>query len=263
MLLGIFTVIVLFLLIAPIFILVPLSFTSLNYFKFPPKGFSLQWYRAFFQNQEWVNGFIRSIGISILAIIFSLILGSMAAYAVTRIDFKFKKVFMAYMVTPMVIPVIIISVALYNSFAPMHLTNTILGIVLAHTLLSIPMVFVTLMTGLKGVDRNIELAASGLGAKGLRVFFEITLPQIRSSVISAALFAFTTSIDEITVTMFISGDKTKTLPVAMWEAMRNNITPDIAAVSTILIGITLVLLSLSQIPKIVSSKHKRRIQENM
>ncbi|WP_446897942.1 ABC transporter permease [Clostridium sp. LBM24168] len=240
--LPIIVIVVLFFLIAPVFVLVPLSFTSLSYFKFPPPGFSTQWYHAFFSNSQWMECFVRSLGIAALTVILSLIIGTMAAAAVTRVEFKYKEIFMAFMVMPMVIPVIIISIAIYNTFSPLRLTDTIPGIVLAHTLLAIPMVFVTVMTGLKGVDKNIELAAMGLGSRYIKVFFNITLPQIKASMLSAAIFAFSTSIDEVTVTMFIAGANTKTLPVAMWESMRNNITPDIAAVSTILICITLLML---------------------
>lgn len=255
--LPIVVIVVLFFLIAPVFVLIPLSFTSLTYFKFPPPGFSTQWYRAFFDNSQWMECFGRSIGISILTVILSLVIGTMAAAAVTRIKFKYKEIFMAFMVMPMVIPVIIISIALYNAFSPLRLTDTIQGIVLAHTLLSIPMVFVTVMTGLKGVDRNIELAAMGLGSRYIGVFFHITLPQIKASMLSAAIFAFSTSIDEVTVTMFIAGANTKTLPVAMWESMRNNIAPDIAAVSTILIGITLLMLGIQGIMKSRVAKIKQ------
>ncbi len=252
--LPIVVIVVLFFLIAPVFVLVPLSFTSLSYFKFPPPSFSMQWYHAFFNNSQWVQCFGRSIVIAALTVGMSLVIGTMAAAAVTRIEFKHKDVFMAFMVLPMVIPVIIISIALYNTFSSLGLTDTILGLVLAHTLLSIPMVFVTVMTGLKSVDKNIELAAMGLGSKYISIFFNITLPQIKPSMVSAAIFAFSTSIDEVTVTMFISGAKTKTLPVAMWESMRNNITPDIAAVSTILISITLVMLFIQEIVRGRSAK---------
>jgi len=247
--LPIIVIVILFFLIAPVFVLIPLSFTSLSYFKFPPPSYSTQWYHAFFNDSQWTQCFGRSLGIAVLTVILALILGTMAAAAVTKVEFKFKNIFMGFMVMPMVIPVIIISVALYNSFAPLKLTNTIPGIVLGHTLLAIPMVFVTVMTGLKGVDKNIELAAMGLGSKQISVFFNITLPQIKASIFSAAIFAFSTSIDEVTVTMFLAGSKTKTLPLAMWESMKTSITPEIAAVSTILIGITLMMLLIQGLVK--------------
>ncbi|WP_416044743.1 ABC transporter permease [Clostridium tyrobutyricum] len=255
--LPIVVVFVLFFLIAPVFVLIPLSFTSLSHFKFPPPSFSTQWYHAFFNNSQWIECFVRSLGVAALTVILSLIIGTMAAAAVTRLKFKYKDIFMGFMVMPMVIPVIIVSIALYNTFSPLRLTDTIPGIVLSHTLLAIPMVFVTMMTGLKTVDRNTELAAMGLGSKSINVFFSITLPQIKASILSAAIFAFSTSIDEVTVTMFIAGANTKTLPVAMWESMRNNITPDIAAVSTILIAITLVMIAVQGFVKGRTAKIKQ------
>ena len=255
MLLAIVVTLILLFILIPVFVLIPLSFTSVNYFKFPPPGYSTKWYLDFFQNKEWIECFIRSLGVACLTSILALILGSMAAMAVTRLKFKYKNIFMALMVAPMVIPVVIIGVALYNSFAPLRLNNTILGLVLSHTLLAIPIVFITLTAGLKGVDSNIELAASGLGAKPLEVFFNIVVPQIKPSIASASLFAFITSLDEVTVTIFLSGTKTKTLPIAMWESMRNNITPTIASVSTILILGTILASLLPEVIRSMAAKH--------
>jgi putative spermidine/putrescine transport system permease protein len=235
-----FVILVLLFLVAPVLVLIPLSFSSLSYFQFPPPSYSLKWYQAFFQDQEWVRAFIRSLNIAFFTTILSLTLGILAAYSVTKINFRLKTVFMGLMVAPMIIPVVIIGIAQYNFFSPLKLTNTIPGLVLSHSLIAIPIVFTTLIAGLKGVDSNIELAAAGLGTRPLGVFFKITLPQVKPSVVSAAIFAFITSLDEITVTIFLSGTKTKTLPIAMWESMRNNINPTIASVSSILIMGTLL-----------------------
>lgn len=252
--LTIIVILILFFILVPVFVLMPLSFTSVNYFKFPPPGYSIKWYQDFFQNKEWIECFIRSLGVAFLTAVLALILGTMASMAVTRINFKYKKIFMSLMVAPMVIPVVIIGIALYNSYAPLKLNNTILGLVLSHTLLAIPIVFITLTAGLKGVDSNIELAAAGLGSKPLGVFFKIIVPQIKPSILSAALFAFITSLDEVTVTIFLSGTKTKTLPIAMWESMRNNITPTIASVSTILILGTILASLLPEVIRFVTAK---------
>ncbi len=137
---------------------------------------------------------------------------------------------MAVMVAPMVVPVIIVAIAMYDTFAPMHVTNTLGGLVLAHSVLAVPIVFVTGMTGLKGIDRRLELASKGLGSTPLGTFFKITFPLIRPSILSGALFALITSLDEVVVTIFIAGEKTKTLPVVMWENLRTQIDPTIAVV---------------------------------
>jgi len=247
--LAIVAILVLLFIILPILVLIPLSFTSVNYFTFPPVGFSMKWYQDFLANEEWIECFFRSLGVACLTAILAVIIGTLASMAVTRMNFKYKKAFMALMVAPMVIPVVIIGIALYNFYAPLRLNNTIVGLVLSHTLLAIPIVFITLTAGLKGVDSNIELAAAGLGSKPIGVFFKIILPQIKTSMLSACLFAFITSLDEITVTIFLSGTNTKTLPIAMWESMRNNITPTIAAVSTILIFGTVISFLLPEIFK--------------
>ncbi|MBU3113231.1 ABC transporter permease [Clostridium lacusfryxellense] len=252
--LAIIAILILLFIILPILVLIPLSFTSLNYFKFPPTGFSLKWYQDFLQNEEWVECFFRSLEVACLTAILAIIIGTLASLAVTRINFKHKKAFMALMVAPMVIPVVIIGVALYNFYAPLKLNNTIMGLVLSHTLIAIPIVFITLTAGLKGVDSNIELAAAGLGSKPIGVFFKIILPQIKPSMLSACLFAFITSLDEITVTIFLSGTKTKTLPIAMWESMRNNITPTIASVSTILIFGTIISFMLPELFRLLFRK---------
>lgn len=241
MLLYIFTFLVVIFLISPIIVLVPISFTSLSYFKFPPPSFSTQWYESFIQNDEWMKSFFKSLELSCVVVILSVIIGTIAALAVSRVNFKFKKAFMALMVTPMIIPIVIIGVALLNSFAKIGLNDTMTGLMIAHTLIAVPIVFVTIMSGLKGLDRNIELAATGLGSTEIGVFFKIMLPQLKSSMMSACLFAFITSFDEVSVTLFLAGTKTKTLPVAMWETMRTELTPTLAAVSSILISLTIIM----------------------
>lgn len=237
--------IILFLFTAPIPIIIIMSFTSLSYFKFPPPDFSLKWYEAFFSNSAWVNSLFTSIKVAILTTILATIIGTLAANAVVRINFWGKKVFMGLMVAPMIIPVIITGVALYRFFSPFQLDGTLFGLVLSHTVLAIPIVFVTVLASLKGMDRNIELAAMGLGSTPIRTFFDITLPNIKAAIFSSLLFSFLISFDEVVVTIFLSGPTTKTLPVKMWEDLRTQIEPTIAAISTILI-MSIVIIYLLQ-----------------
>ncbi|WP_047154005.1 ABC transporter permease [Aneurinibacillus tyrosinisolvens] len=246
-------------LIAPILVIIPLSFTSVSFFRFPPPGFSLQWYSSFSENQEWVDGLFRSVYVAVLTAITSTILGTMAATAVTRLNFRGKKLFMSLMVAPMIIPIIIVGIALYHSFAPLKLTNSLTGLVLSHSVLAIPIVFVTITASLRGVDRNLELAAMSLGATPIGAFFKITLPLIRPAMLSGCLFAFITSLDELVVTIFIAGARTKTLPIVMWENLRAQVDPTIAAVSTILIIGTIALFA---IQAWVSSRAAKLHQES-
>lgn len=247
-------------LISPILVVIPMSFSSASFFQFPPPGYSLKWYLSFFDNKEWVVGLLRSLFIAFFTSILSTILGIMASLAVTRLNFWGKKVFMTLMVAPMIIPVIITGVALYHSFAPLNLTNSFVGLILAHTVLAIPVVFVTVTASLKGMDRNLEWAALGLGSTPLGAFFKVTLPLIRPGVLSGALFAFIISLDEVVVTMFLAGAKTKTLPIAMWENLRIQVDPTMAAVSTILIAITISLFVSQELVSARKARLKNKLQ---
>ncbi|MDQ0219859.1 ABC transporter permease [Peribacillus cavernae] len=233
--------IILLALIAPIFVVIPVSFTSSSFFEFPLPGYSAKWYVGFWENGEWIDSLLRSIYIAIFASALSTALGTMAAVAVTKLAFWGKKLFMSFMIAPMIIPVVILGIALYHSFAPLKLTNSFLGLVLGHAVLGIPIVFVMMIASLKGIDRNLELAAMGLGSTPIGAFFKVTVPLIRPAVLSGYLFAFIASLDEVVVTIFLAGAKTKTLPVVMWENLRSQIDPTMAAVSSILIVGTITI----------------------
>lgn len=239
--LRIYTGIVAFFLVIPILIVIPISFTSSRLFEFPPPDYSLQWFTNFLENEEWLDGLYRSFIVGIGTTLLSTILGTMAAIAIVKLKFPGKQLFMGLMIAPMVIPVIIMAIALYYTFSSLQLTNSLLGLTLAHTVLAIPIVLITVTSNLKGVDKNLELAAMGLGSTPLGAFFKITIPLIRPGILSGALLAFITSFDEVIVSLFVSGPTTKTLPLVMWERMRTNIDPTIAVVSTILIIGTTVI----------------------
>lgn len=241
--LRIYVVLILFIIIAPILVLIPLSFSSQITFTFPPPGYSVKWYEAFFDNSQWMDGLWRSVITALLTAIVATVIGTMASLAVHRLEFPGKKIFTNLIVAPMVIPVIVVGIAMYHTFSMYKLTNTIPGLVLAHSILALPIVFVTVSASLKGIARNLELAALSLGSTPIGVFFKITLPLIRSAVIASALFAFITSLDEVVVSIFIAGAQTKTLPIVMWENMRTQVDPTIAAASTLLIIGTVVLFA--------------------
>ncbi|MED3562465.1 ABC transporter permease [Bacillus xiapuensis] len=255
-------VLIIIALISPILVIIPMSFSSSSFFEFPIPGYSFKWYLSFFHNEEWVVGLIRSLSIAFFTAILSTILGVMASLAVTRLNFYGKKVFMSLMVAPMIIPVIITGVALYHSFAPLNLTNTFTGLVLAHTVLAIPIVFVTVTASLQGMDRNLEWAAMGLGSTPIGTFFKVTLPLIRPGVLSGALFAFIISFDEVVVTIFLGGSSTKTLPIAMWENLRIQVDPTMAAVSSILILITITLFLGQELVSVRKARLKRKLNNH-
>lgn len=230
---------ILIIIILPAIVILPQSFTSLNYFTYPIPDYSLKWYEKFFANKEWIVGLERSLLIAVISAILATIIGTMAAVAIQKLSFKGKSVFMSLMIAPMVVPVIVTGVALYTTFSKIGLTNTIPGIVLAHTLLAIPMVFITMMSGLSNVNENLELAAMSMGASPIRTFFQVTLPTVKSSVTASMLFAFVTSLDEVVVTIFVSGANTKTLTMVMWENLRTTINPTLAVAATFLVVLTL------------------------
>lgn len=245
--LYVFCFLVLLLILLPAIVIIPQAFTSLNYFTYPIPGWSDKWFDKFFSNKEWIVGLERSIIIAIFAAIVATILGTMAAVAVNKLQFRGKSIFMSFMIAPMVVPVIVVGVSLYTTFSKIGLTNTLPGLVLAHTLLAIPMVFVTMMAGLANVDPNLELAAIGMGSTPFGAFFKVTLPTVKSSLVSSILFAFVTSLDEVVVTIFISGANTKTLTMVMWENLRTNIEPTLAVAALFLIILTLGMYVISQI----------------
>ncbi|MBP1995399.1 ABC transporter permease [Paenibacillus eucommiae] len=233
--------IILILIVVPILIVIPLSFSSSSFITFPPPGYSLQWYQKIFEQDAWIEAIIRSLEIAVGCVILSLILGTMAALAMTRLQFKGKNVVMALMLSPMIIPTVILGIAMYRFYSITHLYNTPLGLLFAHTLIALPMVFITVSTSLRGVDRNLELAAIGMGSTPVGAFFKIGLSLIKPGLLSGGLFAFVTSLDEITVTLFIGGSKSTTLPKLMWEGMQSETSPIISAVSALLIACTSLL----------------------
>lgn len=237
--LYVYTIVLIIVMILPAVVIIPQAFTSLNYFKFPVEDTSFKWFEKFFDNEQWVVGLGRSMMIAVLAAVLATVIGTMGALVMNKINFKGKSVFMSIMIAPMVVPVVVVGAALYTTFAPIGLTNSIPGLVFAHTLLGIPMVFVTMLSGFANVNENLELAAMSMGSSPVGAFFKVTLPTVKTSLVSSILFAFVTSLDEVVVTTFVSGANTKTLTMVMWENMRTNIDPTLAVVALFMIILTL------------------------
>lgn len=233
----------------PILVIIPMSFGSEAILRFPPQGLSLKWYQNFFSNEQWTQGFMRSVIVAFFTSIVALVIGTMAATAVNRVEFPGKKIFMNLMIAPISIPVIVVGIALYRSFSTYKLTDTLLSLVLAHSIVAIPLVFVTLMASFKGLDPSLERAAQGLGSTPIGSFFKVTVPIISPGLFGGWLFAFITSLDEVVMSIFITGPNTKTLPIVMWENLRFQIDPTLAAASSILI--VLIVLVFVLFPKLI------------
>ncbi len=233
--LDIVVVILLLFLLVPVFIIIPLSFNAADYLCFPPKGLSMKWYQAFFGNRQWVGALLYSLRLGIATTIISMILGTMAAEGLRKLKWKGKGILQEYFMLPLYIPVIILAIAIFNFETNANLTSTFPGLVCGHCVLAIPYVVSTMSSGLMMVNPNIESAAQSLGASKLRTFFESTLPIVRPSLISSAIFAFVTSFDELIITMFISGVSGTTLPLMIWSSVRTEIDPTITAIASIVI----------------------------
>jgi putative spermidine/putrescine transport system permease protein len=229
-------------LLLPILAIVPLSFSDSSFLVYPIQGWSLKWYRNLFESSEWTraarNSFIVAPGATVLA----TVLGTMAAVGLSRADFPFKGTLMSLLIAPMVVPIVVVGVGTYLFFAKFGLNDSYLGLIVVHAALGAPFVLTTVLATLQGFNHNLVRASLGLGAGPIETFLRVTLPVIAPGVISGALFAFATSFDEVVVTLFLAGPEQVTLPRQMFTGIRENISPTIAAVATLLILFTTSLL---------------------
>lgn len=231
-------------LVFPILIVIPLSFSSGTYLSFPPPGFGLQWYRNFFGRSDWLDAAYLSIWIGGAVMCLATMLGAPAAIALVRSRFPGKNLLVGFIVSPLIAPVIVLAIGIYFFYARLGLVGNPFGLVIAHTCLAVPFVVINVSAALQGFDERLEQAAMNLGATPWRTFWQVTFPIIRPGVLAGALFAFISSFDELVVALFVSGSTAVTLPRKMWESIRFEIDPTIAAVSTILVVLTgLVFLS--------------------
>lgn len=233
---------VLLFLVLPVLVIVPLSFNSGTFLVYPLQGFSLRWYADFFQSAEWMRSLTNSMIVAPAATLLAMVFGTLAAIGLTRGEFRGKALVMSLMISPMVVPVVIIGVASYLFFAPLGLGNSYLSLIVVHAVLGVPFVIITVSATLQGFNYNMVRAAASLGAPPLTTFFRVTLPLIAPGVISGALFAFATSFDEVVVTLFLAGPEQATLPRQMFSGIRENLSPTIAAAATLLIGFSVLLL---------------------
>ncbi len=233
-----------FYLLAPTLVIIPMSFTESSILSFPPDGFSLRWYDQMLTRSEWSTGLRNSALVAVLTAIIATFLGTLAALGMTRGRFPGRSLLNALTLSPLIVPVVIIAIGMFSLFVQWRISGTIVGLVAAHTALALPFVVVNVATSLRTMDRNLELAAANLGATPARSFLRITLPIIFPGVLAGAIFAFITSWDEIVVAIFLTSARFRTLPVEMWEQVRQVVDPTVAAVSTTLLVVTTALLLL-------------------
>ena len=246
--LTICTLIFLFL-IVPILVVIPLPFNAQPYFTFTPEmlsldpeGYSTRWYSAFFNDTNWQKAVKNSLIIAFFSTIISTFLGTLAALGLSQKDFPFKTTIMGILISPMVVPLIISAAGMFFFYARINLLGTHLGVILAHAALATPFVVITVTATLTGFDHSLTRAASNLGSSPTNTFFRITVPLITPGVSSGALFAFIASFDEVIVVLFVGSVHQRTIPWAMFSGIREEISPTILAVATLLICFSIGLL---------------------
>ena len=245
--------IILFLLIVPSLVVIPMSFSDSQYLEFPPKNLSLRWYENYFFSWKVENGFNdwmaatrTSLLVAVLTIFVATPIGTLAAYGLTNSSARIRSILFPIMISPMMVPIILVAIGLFYFYVQFNMVNSISGLVLGHSLVAMPLVLIIVLSALKNYDMNQEKVARSLGASRSRAFIEITLPQIKFSLVSAGLISFLTSFDEIIISLFVAGGDNSTITRSMFLALRDQIDPTIAAISTILIIISSGLLIASQ-----------------
>lgn len=237
-----FNGLVLLFLMLPILVIIPLSFSDSTFLSYPIPGFSMRWYENLIQSEEWMRAAKNSFIIAPMATLLATVLGTLAAVGLNKADFPGKTLLMAVLISPMVVPVVVVGVGMYLLFAQIGLSGSYTGLILAHAALGAPFVVTTVSATLQGFNHNLVRASLSMGATPLMTFFRITLPVIAPGLISGALFAFATSFDEVVITLFLAGPGQTTLPRQMFTGIRENISPTIAALATILILFSTALL---------------------
>lgn len=228
-------------LLMPIVVVVPIAFGPANELSFPPTSFSLDLFRQFFASKAWTTPLWQSVKIACISTIVVLALGVPAGYGIVRFQFLGKKLLAGAMLSPLAIPTIVTALGLYLYFAILRVNGTTAALVLGHVVYTMPYVLVMIIAGVQKLDQNLEFGAQLMGAGRFYMFRTVVLPQLVPSLVGAGLFAFLISFDEVVISWFLSGPNTTTLPVKMYSAIRWEISPVIAAVSTMLTGISLAV----------------------
>ncbi|AAK65093.1 ABC transporter permease [Sinorhizobium meliloti] len=231
-------------LLLPILFIAVLSFGSSQWLIFPPPGWTLRWYQELLEDPRWLDSAWTSFRIAIIVTVLSVLLGLVTSFGLNRGRFLFREALKALFLTPMILPVVVLAVALYAFFLQIGLNGTLTGFVISHLVLALPFSILSITNALEGFDKSIEDAAVLCGASPFEAKIRVTLPAISHGVFSAAIFSFLTSWDEVVVAIFMASPTLQTLPVKVWSTLRQDLTPVVAAASTLLILLTVLLMVL-------------------
>ena len=234
---------------APLLVVIPAAFNDSSLLQFPPRAWSLRWFHEYFQSASWFAATKMSFKVALVVSVVSTLLGLTTAVLLTRYTFFGRNLVRALIMAPLVVPVIVIAVGLYYVYLRVGLNGTFWGLVIGHTVVTFPYATVVISAALVEVDERLENAAVGLGAIRPRAFFEVTLPLMRPGLVVAALFGFLISFDEVVIAIFVTSAETMTLPRRIWDGIRFELNPTIAAVSTILIALSALVMLLSELLK--------------
>ena len=232
-------------LIAPILIVFPMSLSASPFLEFPPQEYSFKWYESFFSDTRWIRGFWNSLIAAFVTIVISLPIGTLAAIGINEMKRKTRLWLETFFILPMVVPVIIFAISLFYFIAPLKLNNSPITLGIAHSILAMPFVFLTVSASLKNFNKNLEYAAYGLGASWLTMFRKVMLPIITPGIIAGGIFSFIQSFDDVVLALFLTNIKSRTLPRIMFEGVAHEIDPTIVAISGILIILTIILFSVN------------------
>ncbi|WP_285540586.1 ABC transporter permease [Brucella sp. NBRC 12950] len=246
-------------LVLPILIIVPMSFSGTRFLAFPPPSWSLRWYESYLTSTAWMQATKVSLIVALGSALLSTIIGTAAAYALNLTSSKLVRSVQVVLLLPLVVPIVITAVGVFFVYAKIGMLATLSGLILANLMLGLPYVVTSVLVGLRKFDPTQEMVARSLGMNRFRAFFAVTLPQIKASVITGMLFAFISALDETVVSLFISGGQYQTLTKRMFTALRDEIDPTIASISSLLTAVSFIVVMLAAL----SGGRQRRKQASI
>ncbi|MGL6020262.1 MAG: ABC transporter permease [Gibbsiella quercinecans] len=252
--LGLVCILISLWLIAPTLVIIPISFSEQQSLVFPPRGFSWRWYQNIFESQSWKDSMITSLQVAVIVSILATLLGSFAALGIEHLKNKFGGMLKVILLTPIVMPGVVLAIGIYAIYLKHHLIGTYTGFILAHTLLALPFVVISVSANLAVFDNRLETAAASLGASKITTLLTVTIPLTLPGILSGILFSFVTSFNEIVISLFISSPQVTTLPVKIYSSITRDTDPTIAAIGSITFAVTTLLIGIGLLSSLKRKK---------